>query len=206
MTARKEVEIEVDGVMYDSITKAAEVLGCKPYNITDAFRSGKNNWKGHILKRFDGKYKNSKRIHVRYSNNIKNRRGGCKIVCLTTGKTFSSIKSLADVCDGATSWTIGLNLAKYGKYVDRKGNVYIKQSDVDNAPSISNIVKKRINEKINNKSVTHIDIVKAISTNKSNSNLSESDEKALGIVTSNLVQAGKYNEASILLNILRNKA
>lgn len=199
---RRRVKVEVDGIVYNSMQEAADALGCNPWNISDAFKTGTCQWHGHKLKRFDGKYADVIESKNKMGDKKPGRKG-CKIVCTTTGEMFDSIARVAENCD-TTSWYIGLNLAKNGRYTDKKGNIYIKQADMNNTSKISETIKQRIEakNKVNTLSNTTSNFVSSKSTTINK--LSELDAAALRNVTINMVQNKNYNEATVLLNILRN--
>lgn len=210
----KRVKVEVDGKIYNSIASAAEAIGCQSYNISDTFRLGRTEYKGHTIRRFDGKYddlieakKRGQSVNSFYNQNYKDKSRG--VINTTTGEVFRSIAKAAESCNVQT-WIMGLQLAKAGKFVDSKGNVFMKKSRYfelkrEKEKELTEYKASVINSTHKSLS-TSSSLTSTLSSIKTGTTLSESDEKALTTVTAGLVESGKYNEAVVLLNILRNKA
>lgn len=194
MYKMKKVKVEIDGHIYDSLTEGANAMGWKLWNLADALRFGKKELHGHSIKRLDDKY-TKVLINKQVKKDGRGSNRSCPVLCTTTGETFRSISEAADNCN-ANSWTMGLKMAKAGKFIDSKGREYIRQKDANytreyptQTPNMQHIITKH-----------SIRTTNKIASNK----LSETDTTALRNVTINMIQNKQYNEATTLLNILKN--
>lgn len=203
---KRRVKVKIDGKIYDSMSEGAEAMGWKLWNLADALRFGKSEYQGHAIERLDGKYDKLKLTKTIKSTNKSYRTSArsCPVICTTTGEVFRSITEAADHCN-LSAWTMGLKMAKAGKFIDKEGNEYIRQKDANysreypsQTPTLDRQISKYTHK--NKENIVQKQIV------KSESSLNMSDENALRIITSNMVKNKQYNEASVLLNILKNMA
>lgn len=202
---KPSVKIKIDNKLFIGIGNAAKYLGVKYQTIADAFKLGRKEINGHSIERLDTPLKRAKsKIKIKMKHS-------CPVLCTTTGKKYDSISDAARALN-LDSWTIGLKMAKAGKFIDNNGNVYIREKPANykrEYPKQQPIMlqekkafAKRSRPSIK-KAVEKISKIKSPEKiNVSNTFLSNSEEETLQNVISGMIKAKQYNEASVLLKVL----
>jgi len=131
--------IRVDDLTFNSIKEATEYLNFKPYEITNALHKGdKVVYKNHFIQRLDPILRKNKKapckslkegtLHLTTNNtNIsKAEHKRVPVLCVTTNKVYNSISELAKELK-MHQWTLSVKLESAGKFIDKDGNVYVRQ-------------------------------------------------------------------------------
>lgn len=120
----KSYKVRINNKIYNTISEAAKAIGSFQQNLGLALKLGKSNYKGYTIEKID-----NNKINTVIKNTRKGKYQGCPVTCITTNEKFASIQAVANKLN-LNAWTIGLKMAKAGKFIDKEGNEYIREQPI----------------------------------------------------------------------------
>lgn len=198
----KLVKIKVDGMIFDSLVKAARFIKCNAYSISNKFttmQSDKIEFKGHSVEKV--------KINDLMTKPKRGRKS-VKVKCVTTGEVFNSISDVAKML-GVNAWTMGLKMETNGKYIDAQGKEYIRETPINRSGNTEykktkndTILPKPRREMIKDtilETVENLDVEKTVEKMV----VSKTEEiHDLEKVAIKLAAKSKYSEAAMIYELL----
>ena len=198
----KLVKIKVDGMIFDSLVKAAKFIKCNAYSISNKFTSAKSNkieFKGHSVEKIEAN-------NLTVKSNAGRKK--VKVKCVTTGEIFNSISDAAKAL-GINAWTFGLKMETNGKYVDAQGKEYVRETPINRSTNTEykrtkndTIISKPRHEMIKDtiiETVENLDVEKTVEKMVA----SKTEEiRDLERVATKLAAKSKYSEAAMIYELL----
>lgn len=178
MAKKVTIYCKTNGKIYNSITEAANEAGIENWKLSQALqRKNSATYNGFTF---------SKRKYraLSLSQLTKLHHAHCKaIICETTGKQFESQKALCEHL-GLNQMSVSTTFKREGKFVDAKGNVYVRKNPV------------------------HNEVTATIANNESNVNKTiecamNSEQANLQDTLVSFIKKGMYSEASALCETMQ---
>lgn len=120
----KSYKVRINNKIYNTISEAAKAIGSFQQNLGLALKLGRSNYKGYTIEKID-----SNTVNEVIKSKKKGQYKGCPVTCITTNEKFDSIQAVANKLN-LNAWTIGLKMAKAGKFIDKEGNEYIREQPI----------------------------------------------------------------------------
>lgn len=197
MPKLQKVITKVDGMIFESMVKAAKFLNCKAYELSNAFKADKTVLNGHTIERLT-EVQRLKPENPKIITTSKGRARKVEVLCTNTNEKFESITALARKL-GLRDWTIGLKMEKAGKFIDKDGNEYIRLTPMKR---ISNHALPNTSPELRFKSKNTNSFKSEVESIVENTSNKAEEIVMLENVASKLAERGKYSETIMVYELL----
>lgn len=214
--ARKGTKIEVNrkdwkqSLRFNSIKKFADSFKINYTEVMDYLYGKRKDLYGYEVKRLSEKMTYKKGTLTLPKSTRKVSKRACKVQCVETGKIFSSISEAARHLNVQT-WTMSLKMEKAGKFIDKKGNTYIRlkpmvSKDLSIYPEQTPEITRNLTRSAPRK-VEKIEVANAIST-QAQPTVAVSEKKEIDIdstlklIANTFVEQGKFDDAITIISAM----
>lgn len=120
---KKPIPVLVDGIAYNNCNEAERAQGWSPNTLIKALKTGKAFYKG---KKIEFLYPSDGDKYKLCWDNKRTDNKCVGVYCENLNKHFASIKEAAKFA-GADGWTMSKKMETAGKFIDEKGNTYVRE-------------------------------------------------------------------------------